>query len=232
MQLRKTPVLLVLVALGLSLSTFKSVAQTRLTASVVQNTYVGDFNPVSGSFYSPSAFEGQIGYNFGIEKNLDDYVTWILEFGFGDYESFYSIRSAIDPDVIVDNPDIVTYVAGKYRSATFGINWTFWETGLFDLFLGMGIGAFDFEIRDLDGRNLKNADVTRALNETVPRLTPIMPFSLGFILFSSSSFNIVYEASWIFSNTDYLDNIGVFGNPDSDSLFRNQIRVRYKLFNR
>lgn len=222
----------VLTTLGFVLGIFNGYAQTRLTASVVQNTYIGDFNPSNGSFYSPTAFKGQIGYNFGIEKNMDDNVTWLLEVGFGEYESFLNIRSNINPLILLDNPDISTYVAATYKNALFSINWTYWETSLFDFYMGMGIGLLDFQIQDLEGRNLKEAPETRALNETVPRYTPIMPFSLGLILFSGSSFNVVYEASWIFTNTDYLDNIGLLGSPDSDSIFRNQIRIRYQLFSR
>mgnify|MGYP001045522335 FL=1 len=208
------------------------IAQTRVTTSIVQNTYIGDFNPVSGSFYSPTAFKGQLGYNFGIEKNLDDNVTWLFEFGIGDFESIYSLRSTVSPDVIIDNPDISTYVAGKYKSLSFSLNWTFWELSLFDMSLGFGIGAMEFGIEDIEGRNLKDAIATRAINEMVPRFTPIMPLSLGFTFFSGSSFTVVYEMSWVFTSTDYLDNIGVLANPDSDSIFRNQIRVRYQIFNK
>jgi hypothetical protein len=222
----------ILILSGFYLGVSPLIAQTRLTTSVVQNTYIGDFNPVSGSFYSPTAFKGQLGYNFGIEKNLDDNVTWLLEFGFGDFECIYSLRSAVSENVIIDNPDISTYVAGSYKSLSFSLNWTFFEMSLFDMSLGLGIGGMDFSLQDIDGRNLKDADKTRAVNEVVPRYTPIMPLSLGFTFFSGSSFTVVYEMSWVFTSTDYLDNIGVLANPDSDSIFRNQIRVRYQIFSK
>jgi len=217
------------------------IAQTRVTTSIVQNTCIGDINPLIGSFYTPTAFKGLLGYNFGIEKNLDDNVTWLLEIGFGDFESTYSPARS---DVSIDsyhipandekNPDrnSYRYILGKYSNISFSLNWTFLEMSLFDVYLGLGLGIMEFNLSDLDGRNLKEVNITRYINETVPRLTPIMPLTMGITFFSGSSFTVVYETSWIFTNTDYLDNVGFYGNPDSDSIFRNQIRVRYQIFNK
>jgi hypothetical protein len=213
----------------------QTIAQSRISLAVTQNTYVGDLNPAGGSFYNPSSVQGQLGFDFGFEYAFDESVYLVAEVGFGSYEANYSLRSTVDHLVFDDNykPEPhPRFIEGSFLQAQVGFNWIFYSSESYQIYTGLGFGLLDFTIKDLDGRNLRQVSLLRATGETYPRIVTQLPLRMGFQLFTNYRFNVGYELSWTFTNSDYLDNIGQYGKNGSDALFKNQIRVRYRLFNK
>lgn len=226
----KKLVLLILVVLSANSSVL---AQNWVYISISQNTYIGDLNPISGSFYNPSAYDGQLGYSVGFERSFDESVRWFAEIAIGEYQGSYSLRSTVNRSEFSLNNEVRanSFILGSFKSATVGFNWTYLSFDWISFNTGLGIGVFDFSVKDLDGRNLRDVPLSRRPNEKYPRIITSLPLKLGLMFFEKSNFNVSYEVSWLFVNTDYLDNIGELGRPGSDAIFRNLIQVRYRLFN-
>ncbi|TNE73654.1 hypothetical protein EP331_03870 [bacterium] len=223
-----------LLFLGFSLLLFATVstsAQNRISLSVTQNSYVGDLNPITGSFYKPNSVQGQLGFDFGFEHNFDESVYLVVEIGMGKYEGDYSLDSKVDHFQFSSQrtDSLPRFIKGDFLHATIGFNWIYFSGDWYEFYTGVGIGILDFSVKDLEDRNLREIPELRAPNETYPRIITQIPLRLGLQLFTNSRFNVGYELSWVFTNTDYLDNIGQYGELGSDALFKNQIKVRFNL---
>ncbi len=213
----------------------QTMAQSRISFAVTQNTYVGDLNPAGGAFYNPSNVQGQLGFDFGFEYVFDESVYLVAEVGFGSYEANYSLRSTVNHLVFDDNykPEPhPRFIEGSFLQAQIGFNWIFYDAESYQFYTGLGFGMLDFTIKDLEGRNLRQVSQLRASGESYPSIITQLPLRFGVQLFTHYRFNIGYELSWTFTNSDYLDNLGEFGENGADALFKNQIRIRYRLFSK
>lgn len=226
----KVKQLVVVILVFLSTFGFAS-AQNWVYMTISQNTYIGDLNPISGSFYNPSSYSGQLGYSLGFERSFDETVSWFAEIAIGEYQGSYSLSSTVNRSEFSLNNEVRAnmFIMGSFKSATVGFNWTYFSLSWISLYTGLGISAFDFSVKDLDGRNLRDVPLSRRPNENYPRIITSLPLKAGFMFFEKSNFNVSYELAWLFVNTDYLDNIGELGKPGSDAIFRNLIQVRYRL---
>lgn len=207
-------------------------AQSWVAFSVSQNTYIGDLNPASGSFYSPSTYKGQLGYSLSYERVFDESISWFVDVTIGEYEGAYSLRSTVDRNKFSTDLEVRKneFILGDFKSLTAGFNWKMYQFEWVEFYSGLGIGVLDFSVKDLDGRLLRDVSATRAEGETYPRIIMSLPLKMGIRFFQNSTVSVSYEIAWVFTNSDYLDNIGEFGEPGSDAIFRNLIQVRYRLF--
>lgn len=180
------------------------------------NTYVGDLNPDA---------EGRnFNYTFSAYRYLDDRTSIELSFHTG------GISGEIRPGIIDAEylSDINSYFFAEVNSLDVAANWNYINWDWLNAYAGFGIGIMDYSIEDHQGRNLRERPQTRKDGEAYQTLIPYAPVNLGFTFFSSSSVNLIYERSWNYTNSDYLDNIGLMGDIGSDWILRRKIGVRYK----
>lgn len=181
------------------------------------NTYVGDLNPDARGRNS--------NFTLTFKRRVEDRTR--LEFNLhkgsisGEYRPGYTIN--------LEQPvEITSYFFAEVNSADLTIMRNFLQGNWLAIYGGIGLGIMDYSIEDQQGRNLRQRPQSRLEGEHYNTIIPYAPLSLGFTFFASNSVNLFYERSWNYTNTDYLDNIGLVGDAQSDWIFRRSIGIRYK----
>ncbi|WP_188467875.1 hypothetical protein [Marivirga lumbricoides] len=94
------------------------------------------------------------------------------------------------------------------------------------LYIAQGFGFFRYETYDENNQKLADQLNSRAPGETVSNFTVILPSSLGGYYFLPNKFGIHGRVSIWNTQTDYLDNISSFGNPDNnDNIINLQLSI-------
>lgn len=191
-----------------------------LGAGLGGNVYRGELSVAGGS----PAFNFQLFVDSYLENRL--FIRGAFNYG--------RIEGSFEPgDVIIDpseqdpNFEVVDYFYANIVSAEGHVFYEVISRDFLTISGGIGLGAMNFTTRDDQGRSYKNQSNTRVLNESYSENGVYAPLSISLSLFNSNSFNIMLERSWIFTNTDYLDNIGYSGEPGSDRIIRNSLSLRY-----
>ncbi len=186
-------------------------------AGVGGNTYIGDLNRDRNM--------GQFNAQVGLHRYVDERTFFKFSINVGGIQGEYSPGDDLDLSV---NPDANTFFRADVLSVDFSFNWEIIKWSFVHVYTGTGLGYLDFSIQDRDGRNLVDRPDTRLEEEDYTTRIAYFPINLGFTLFPSRQFNLIWEYSWNLTNTDYLDNIGYSGNTSSDWIFRRMIVARYK----
>jgi hypothetical protein len=96
----------------------------------------------------------------------------------------------------------------------------------YSLYLAQGFGFMRFAVYDSDNRNLANQLSSRSQGEDYSVLTVLLPTSLNAYYFFPNDFGIHVRTGFLNPQTDYLDNISNFGNPNNnDNLFIFQFSI-------
>lgn len=99
------------------------------------------------------------------------------------------------------------------------------------LYLSQGIGLARFKPEDELGNPLQERFTTRAASETYGNSSIMLPSKLGFIYLLPHHWGLGLEAGYLNPMTDYLDNIGQWGNKkgnDNVLLFSFKVYVPLK----
>jgi hypothetical protein len=81
----------------------------------------------------------------------------------------------------------------------------------FTLYISQGIGILRFNPKDGDNKNLADQFNTRADNETFNNFTIMLPTSIGAMYTFKNNFGAGLQMGWLNSQSDYLDNISMWG---------------------
>lgn len=196
-----------------------STAQKAVSVGVGGNYYQGELAHVSSS----AQLNSTIQYNYWFDDRL--YLRGALNMGFieGHYEPGDQIRD------IHEHPEATQFFTGSIRSIDVSLNLEFIQWNLFYAYGGVGFGYLDYSIYDQQDRSLVDRPSTRLENENYETRAVLVPLNVGIVFFAEKQVNIILEQAWHFTNTDYLDNIGLLGNAGNDSITRRMLLVRYKL---
>ncbi|MBK6263748.1 hypothetical protein JKA74_01770 [Marivirga sp. S37H4] len=94
------------------------------------------------------------------------------------------------------------------------------------IFIAQGFGFFSFRVYDQHHNDLSDQLNSRAPGESVSNFAVILPTSLGAYYFLPNDFGFHAKISLWNTQTDYLDNISSFGNPDNnDNILNFQLSV-------
>ncbi len=179
------------------------------------NTYVGDLNP--------DADGRSFNYTITAYRDLDPRTSIELNFHTGGI-SGETRPGLIDADHL---NQVNSYFSADVNSIDVAANWNYINGNWLEAYAGIGLGIMDYSIHDNQGRNLRERPQTRVEGENYETLIPYAPLKIGFTFFASSQVNLVYERSWNYTNSDYLDNIGLLGDLGSDWILRRKIAIRY-----
>lgn len=181
------------------------------------NTYVGDLNPDA---------EGRSSnFTLSFHRLIEDRTRLQLNLHNGSISGEY--RPGVN--INLEQPvEITSYFVAEVNSADLTIMRNVIQGSWLAVYGGIGLGIIDYSIEDQQGRNLRQRPQSRLEGEDYNTIIPYAPISLGFTFFASSSVNLFYERSWNYTNTDYLDNIGLIGDAQSDWIFRRSIGMRYQ----
>jgi hypothetical protein len=101
----------------------------------------------------------------------------------------------------------------------------------YSIYLSQGFGFMRFAVYDKNNNDLANQLNSRTEGEEYSNFTVLLPTSLNGYYFLPNNFGFHCRIGWLNPQTDYLDNISNFGNPDnSDNIFTMQLSL-IKRFN-
>ncbi|MGJ3234799.1 hypothetical protein [Marivirga sp.] len=96
----------------------------------------------------------------------------------------------------------------------------------YSVYLSQGFGFLRFLVYDREGNNLANQLNSRDQGEDYSNFTVLLPTTLNAYYFLSNDFGFQFRTGWLNPQTDYLDNISNFGNPENnDNLFILQFSI-------
>lgn len=96
----------------------------------------------------------------------------------------------------------------------------------YSVYLSQGFGFMRFEVYDRDNINLANQLSSRSQGEEYSNFTVLLPTTLNAYYILPNNFGIHIRTGFLNPQTDYLDNISTFGNPENnDNLFILQLSV-------
>lgn len=195
-------------------------ANYSLVVGIGGNSYSGDLN------IQPA--NPQMNITIGVDSYLEQrlFIRGSLNYGMieANYEPGDAIVDPTDkgPDFIVTN-----YFSSQLLSLETAAMFEFISGGFLSITGGVGIGALYFDPRDSNGNKLSSNSNTRLPDESYSSVVPYSPVTLSIILFGSRKVNLMFENTWLFTNSDYIDNIGYAGDTGSDYIVRQSFLMRY-----
>lgn len=96
----------------------------------------------------------------------------------------------------------------------------------YSIYLSQGFGFMRFAVYDRDNNNLANQLDSRSQGEEYSNFTVLLPTTFNAYYFLPNDFGVHVRTGFLNPQTDYLDNISNFGNPDNkDNLFILQMSI-------
>lgn len=96
----------------------------------------------------------------------------------------------------------------------------------YSIYLSQGFGFMRFAVYDRDNNNLANQLDSRAQGEDYSNFSVLLPTTLNAYYFLPNDFGFHFRTGFLNPQTDYLDNISNFGNPENnDNLFILQLSI-------
>ncbi|WKV10673.1 hypothetical protein [Marivirga harenae] len=90
----------------------------------------------------------------------------------------------------------------------------------YSIYLSQGFGFLRFSVFDRDNNDLASKLNSRDQGEDYSNFTVLLPTTLNAYYFLANDFGFQLRTGWLNPQTDYLDNISNFGNPENnDNLF-------------
>ncbi len=109
----------------------------------------------------------------------------------------------------------------------YDLHWNLLKKEKYILYLSQGFGILRFNPQDDLDRNLLDRFETRAPNETFSNTSVMMPTNLGLIYFLPNHWALGLQAGYMTPLTDYLDNIGQWGNDKGND---NVLKFRFAVY--
>lgn len=96
----------------------------------------------------------------------------------------------------------------------------------YSVYLAQGFGFLRFTVFDRNNSDLVGQLNSRDQGEDYSNFTVLLPTTLNAYYFLPNDFGFHLRTGWLNSQTDYLDNISSFGNPENnDNLFILQFSI-------
>lgn len=189
--------------------------QPSITFGFGGNAYTGELNS--------DRRDSKLNLHIGAQYYLEEALFIKAEFNIG------QIGAEFNPgDDLVPNSRAIRFFKGDIWSLDGSANYEILPTALGDFYVGLGFGFMNIRLEDRDGKELSNLPDTRAPGESLDEFVLYAPINVGIILFNRRRASVLLEQTWLLTNSDYLDNIGVDGSTGSDSIVRRTIMLRYE----
>jgi|GEM_PF-849530 len=96
-------------------------------------------------------------------------------------------------------------------SLSYEVHYNFIKTPSFMLYGSIGLGIYNYQPKNEKGENYTNLLETRTLDENYGRVSTMLPVGIGANYILKNGYGIGVHASWLNTQTDYLDNISQWG---------------------
>ncbi len=188
-------------------TTIKKVNDTKylrfLEIGVGATAYKGDLN----SRYDYFASSLQIGIKFNKKKRLNSHLNLTIGSVIG--QNYQYKFSSTNVPIGTATPN--QYFKTSIFSFQYDLQYNFIKKTNFILYMSQGIGFLRFVPKDDEGKELQDQRNTRANDETYNNTTLTLPLSFGAIYILKNGYGFGIQASYLFPQTDYIDNISSWG---------------------
>ena len=173
-----------------------------LEIGVGATAYKGDLN----SRYDYFASSLQIGIKFNKKKRLNSHLNLTIGSVVG--QNYQYKFTGLNNMVTTPNQ----YFKTSIFSFQYDLQYNFIKKTNFILYMSQGIGFLRFVPKDEEGKELQDQRNTRAADETYNNTTLTLPLSFGAMYILKNGYGFGVQASYLFPQTDYIDNISVWGS--------------------
>ena len=174
-----------------------------LEIGVGATAYKGDLN----SRYDYFASSLQIGIKFNKKKRLNSHLNLTIGSVVG--QNYQYKFSSTNVPVGTATPN--QYFKTSIFSFQYDLQYNFIKKTNFILYMSQGIGFLRFVPKDEEGKELQDQRNTRANDETYNNTTLTLPLSFGAMYILKNGYGFGVQASYLFPQTDYIDNISSWG---------------------
>ncbi|SMG28619.1 hypothetical protein SAMN05661096_01722 [Marivirga sericea] len=118
------------------------------------------------------------------------------------------------------------YARTNYQSLHVEPSFHILKKSNYSLYLSQGFGFMRFAVYDKDSQNLADRLDSRSQGEDYSNFAVLLPTTLNAYYFLPNDFGAHLRTGFLNPQTDYLDNISIFGNPENnDNLFILQLSI-------
>lgn len=179
------------------------------------NQYLGDLNT------TPARYTGslQLGIQLNRKKRLNG------SFGI----SYGSITGQNSQYVYEGEQDATPnrFFSSSVFTIQYDLHLNILKKERYILYLSQGFGVLRYNPEDGLDKSLQERLETRAPNETYGNSSVMLPTNLGFIYLLPNQWGLGLQAGYLNPLTDYLDNIGQWGNKSGND---NLLNFRFALY--
>ena len=182
----------------------RPVALRFLEIGVSANAYRGDL-----SGYDKFTACYHLGYKFNEGKRVNARVG--IGFGFLTGENRLYRFTDANPNNFFRTP--IFHISGE-------LHFNLLKTRNIMLYLSQGIGFLQYDPKTEKGEKLADLTNTRAIDEQYGKISVMLPTGAGAVYVLKNSYSFGIQATFLNTQTDYLDNIGRYGIRDgNDNVF-------------
>ena len=174
-----------------------------LEIGVGATAYKGDLN----SRYDYWASSLQIGIKFNKKKRLNSHLNITIGSVVGQNYQYKFSSTSFPAGTATPNQ----YFKTSIFSFQYDLQYNFVKKSNFILYMSQGIGFLRFVPKDEEGKQLQDQRNTRVANESYENTTLTLPLSFGAIYLFKNGYGFGVQTSYLFPQTDYIDNISSWG---------------------
>lgn len=179
-------------------------------------SYSGDL----GKAYSQSALM----VNIGLKLNKDKKLNGNFRLSFGSVTGQELDYITTDNTGVPATPN--TFFKSSFIALNYEAQYNFLDKKNYKIYFSQGIGLFRFNPEDQSGNNLIDQPDTRSLGEDYRNLIIQLPTQIGAKYYLPNEFAIGVQFGFLNPITDYIDNLGVWGNKNGND---NILVVQFEL---
>lgn len=205
------PVIRLFIVSLLFLISLVSVGQTTLPSRFIEigvstQSYKGDLS----HSYSQWSNGIQTGILWNKKKRLNGHVNLLIGNAVAQNANYFF------DDASTPQPNPNRYVKIKMIAANYDLHLNLIKKYNFIFYLYQGIGIMRFDSRDEYNVKLSEQLSTRAQNETYSNITILLPNGIGALYVTKPGFGFGFQAGWLNTSSDFLDNIAKWGDRDKN----------------
>lgn len=152
-------------------------------------------------------------FHVGLKLNKKKRLNGNIGLGYGNING-QSINPRFKTSENTVSPN--RYFKTSIFTVHYNIQYNFIKNDHWIVYLSQAIGIIRFNPKDKFNVNLQDQLSTRASNETYGNTSLMLPTKVGFIYLFDNEFGAGFEAGFLNTLTDYLDNISQMGTKDGN----------------
>lgn len=159
----------------------------------------------------------------GLKLNRKKRLNGSFELGYGQLTGQNSMYVFSGDEKAIPN----RFFSSSFFTLHYNLHLNILKKENYTLYLSQGFGIIRYNPEDDLDRNLPDRFETRAPNETYSNTSVMLPTNLGFIYLLPNKWGLGLQAGYLNPLTDYLDNIGQWGNNSGND---NVLQYRFAVY--